>query len=101
MNIYVNNNLSYKYGDNEYLNRLLCRDVLPVCNILKNCVLYDKNKNIKISNNMLKFYINKKKQKKLIILFEKYSFIRNIFINMKEHFEKKKYKYSINWKFGL
>ena len=35
MDICVNNNLSYKYGDNEYLNKLLCRDVLPLYNTLQ------------------------------------------------------------------
>ena len=86
MNICVNNNLSYKYGDNEYLNRLLCRDVLPLRNTLKDFRFFDRDKNIEISNNMLNFYLNKKKQKKLVLLFEKYTFVRDVFINMKENF---------------
>lgn len=86
MNICVNNNLSYNYGDNEYLNKLLYRDVYPLQNTLKDFRFFDRDKNIEISNNMLKFYLNKKKQKKLVLLFEKYTFVRVVFINMRRNF---------------
>jgi len=89
MDICVNNNLSYKYGDNEYLNKLLCRDVLPLYNTLQDFRFFNKNKNIKIlnnMNNMLNFYNNKKKQKKINELV-KNIYLREIINNFKNNFK--------------
>lgn len=81
----MNRNLSYIANDNDHLNKLLCRDILPLYNRKKN---YEIN-NIKKENEMLNYYNNRKRNIKLLKLINKYN-IKKIFINIKKNFIKSK-----------
>ena len=81
----MNRNLSYIANDNDHLNKLLCRDILPLYNRKKK---YEIN-NIKKENEMLNYYNNRKRNIKLLKLINKYN-IKKIFINIKKNFIKSK-----------
>ena len=81
----MNRNLSYIANDNDHLNKLLCRDILPLYNKKK----YYETDNIKKVNKMLNYYNNRKRNIKLLKVINK-SNIKKIFINIKKNFIKSK-----------